>query len=76
MTQKFDREAFAKAVKIKRVIDLDMGVRGVAKLTGMSAATISRMENGNVIEMDKFITACNWLGVSVCEFIKPLKAGK
>lgn len=73
MKQQFDKVAFSKALKTKRVIDLDIDLRDAAKQSKIGVATLSRMENGGVPEMDTFIKACNWLKVSVCEFIKPKK---
>jgi len=56
-----------------KVIDLDIDLRDAAKQSKIGVATLSRMENGGVPEIDTFIKACNWLKVSVCEFIKPKK---
>lgn len=73
MKQYFDKVAFSKALKTKRIIDLGIDLREAAKQTKIGLATFSRMENGRVPEMDTFIKACNWLKMSVCEFIKPKK---
>lgn len=71
--QRFDTEKFAKAIKTKRVIELNIGLREAGKKIKVSTATVSRMENEYTAEIDNIIKACNWLGVSVCEFITKTK---
>ena len=71
MQQSLDKLALSKAMKTKRVIELSLGVRDVAKKVKISPATIARIENQRTIDLESFIKACNWLNVSVCEFIKP-----
>lgn len=39
------------------------GIRETAKQIGISAATLSRVENGNVTDLDTFRKICNWLEV-------------
>jgi len=39
-----------------------LGVRAAAKEIGISSATLSRIENGNVPDLATFAAICNWLG--------------
>jgi len=39
------------------------GIRETARLIGISAATLSRVENGNVTDLDTFRKICSWLDV-------------
>jgi len=69
MTQKFDAVSFSKALKTKRVIDLNIGVREASTQMKVDPATISRMENGRTPELKNLLLACSWLGMPVCNFI-------
>jgi transcriptional regulator with XRE-family HTH domain len=74
MKQHFDKEAFAKALKTKRVIDLNIGVREAAKKIGeISAATISRIENENPTDIDTVLKICRWIKQPITNFIKSEK---
>ena len=39
-----------------------LGVRAAAKEIGISPATLSRIENGNVPDLATFAAICRWLG--------------
>ncbi len=39
-----------------------LGVRAAAKEIGISSATLSRVENGNVPDLATFAKICSWLG--------------
>lgn len=39
----------------------DVGVRAAAKEIGISAATLSRVENGHLPDLQKFSLICRWL---------------
>jgi DNA-binding Xre family transcriptional regulator len=69
MIQRFDKDLFGKAIKTKRVIELNINVREAANKIKISPATISRIENGGVAELESVIKACNWLGQHVSDFI-------
>lgn len=46
-----------------------LGLRAVAdEIGGVSASTLSRVEQGNVPDLDTFFRLCQWLGVSADEF--------
>lgn len=40
-----------------------MGVRAAAKEIGISAATLSRVENGHLPDLQNFRLVCQWLGI-------------
>lgn len=77
MKQEFDFEAFAKALKTKRVIQLKTGLREVSQaLKDVSRATISRMERGKAAHIDHIIKCCNWLGRPISDFVIEKKGKK
>jgi transcriptional regulator with XRE-family HTH domain len=39
----------------------DMGLREAAKIIGVSPATLSRIENGKIPDLDTFSKLCKWL---------------
>ena len=45
------------------------GVRHAAKEIGISAATLSRIENGKQPDLDTFAKLCRWLDISSSEFL-------
>lgn len=46
------------------------GLREIAKEIGdVSASTLSRIEKGNIPDLDTFVRICRWLGVSSEAFI-------
>jgi len=50
------------------------GLREVAnEITGISAATLSRIEQGNLPDVETFILLCDWLEVSTDVFINGQK---
>lgn len=59
-------EKLAAAVRAKRG---DEGLRSTAeKIGGVSAATLSRIEQGKVPDVDTFLRLCQWLGLQPSEF--------
>jgi transcriptional regulator with XRE-family HTH domain len=55
-------DALAKMIKSKRA---NRGLREVAKEIGnVSVSTLSRVENGNLPDIDTYIKICKWLDVS------------
>src|ERR1700688_2741618 len=65
MTTIFDARLFAAALRTKRG---DLGLREVATVTGVSAATLSRIENGETSDMDTFLVLTTWMGWAVAAF--------
>ena len=39
----------------------NIGIRGMAKVVGISSATLSRIENQNVMSLETYIKVSNWL---------------
>ena len=46
-----------------------LGVRATAEKIGISAATLSRVENGNLPDLDNFQKICRWLKVDPAEIL-------
>jgi transcriptional regulator with XRE-family HTH domain len=66
MTQTFDSHRLAVMVIAKRG---GRGLRATAtEIGGVSASTLSRVEQGKVPDLDTFLQLCRWLGVSPDEF--------
>jgi hypothetical protein len=65
----FDGESFSKQVKQKRVIDEDLDMRSLAKKIKVSAATISRCENGHMPDIKAYARLCFWIGRQMNDFI-------
>jgi transcriptional regulator with XRE-family HTH domain len=66
MTQTFDSHRLAVMVIAKRS---GRGLRATAtEIGGVSASTLSRVEQGKVPDLDTFLRLCRWLGVSPDEF--------
>lgn len=57
----FEHDKLAKAIRSKRVIELDIDLRGAAKLIGTSASTLSRIERGGMPDIITFGLICDWL---------------
>lgn len=62
-----DVAAFSSMIKSKRA---NRGLREVAKEIGISVSTLSRVENGNLPDMDSYFKICKWLEVSIDFFAK------
>src|SRR5258708_7772294 len=61
-----DYQRFSAMVKSKRA---GLGLRAAAEeITGVSASTLSRIEQGNVPDLETFMRICAWLGVSADSF--------
>lgn len=71
----FDGDSFSKQVKQKRVIDEDLDMRTLGKRLGISAATISRCENGNMPDIAAYARLCHWIGKPMNDFIR-IKNGR
>lgn len=70
MKYEFDTQEFSKQIKTKRIIDLNIGLRDVAKKTNISISTLSRVENGAIPDMTSLIKISNWLKSSPSIFFK------
>ncbi len=74
MQSTLNTELLAGMLKNKRA---DKGLRAVAQEIGnVSAATLSRIEQGKIPDVDTFIRICKWLNVSTDTFIESDKKKK
>jgi len=68
MTRFLDTKALAESLRSKR------GKRGLREISeemnGIGIATLSRIENGKIPDVETFLAICHWLQVSPSEFIK------
>jgi transcriptional regulator with XRE-family HTH domain len=67
MSKKIDTDKLSDMIKMKRG---DRGLRDVSKEIGVSAPTLSRIEQGKIPDVETFIRLCEWLGVSAETFTK------
>lgn len=58
----------AEIIKVKRQVD-GLSLREAAKLTGISSATLSRLERGIASESGVWIALRNWLDVSLDDLL-------
>lgn len=60
-------------VKLSKMLNDKRGKKGLRvtaeEIGGVSASTLSRIEQGKIPDVDTFIRICKWLGVSTDEFI-------
>lgn len=61
MSTTLDTIKFSEMIKSKRG---STGLRTLATEIGISASTLSRIEQGNLPDIDTYLKLCNWLGVS------------
>lgn len=74
MQSTLNTELLAGMLKNKRA---DKGLRAIAQEIGnVSAATLSRIEQGKIPDVDTFIRICKWLNVSTDTFIEGDKKKK
>lgn len=61
MSSSLDTKKFSEMIKSKRG---STGLRALATEIGISASTLSRIEQGNLPDIDTYLRLCNWLEVS------------
>lgn len=72
MPSTLNTELLASAIKTKRG---GKGLREAANdIGGVSPATLSRVEQGNLPDVETFIKICKWLGVPTDAFVTGKKA--
>jgi transcriptional regulator with XRE-family HTH domain len=54
----------------KRIIQLNISMDDCAKSIGISKATLSRIENGNMPDLLNFFKVVKWLGNDGSKYIK------
>jgi transcriptional regulator with XRE-family HTH domain len=59
-------ELLAKQIQERRA---GKGIRETAAIVGVSPATLSRVENGGVPDLETFSKICKWLGVDPAIFL-------
>lgn len=69
----FDVTNFAKAVKQRRFVELGLDMRQAAKQIKTSAATLSRIENEKLPEINTALNVCHWLKIPITSFVKTRK---
>lgn len=70
----FDKDKFSKRLKTLRLIELDQDLRTTAESIGISTATLHRCENKGMPDLLTALKVCEWLQVSVYDFIAKKKA--
>ncbi len=66
MNTTLDTEKFSEMIKSKRG---SKGLRLLANEISISASTLSRIEQGNLPDIDTYLKLCNWLNVSTEYFV-------
>lgn len=66
MSSTLDIQRFSEMIKSKRG---SKGLRMLSSEIGISPSTLSRIEQGNLPDIDTYLKLCNWLEVST-EFFK------
>ncbi len=61
MSSSLDTKKFSEMVKSKRG---SLGLRALSKEIGVSPSTLSRVEQGNLPDIDTYLKLCDWLEVS------------
>lgn len=65
----FDLELFKKEIVIERQVNNRLGMRECALVIGISSATLSRIERGNMPDTLTFAKVCKWLKKPMEHFI-------
>ncbi len=75
--QKYNGYLMATLLKAKRTVDkknnILISLRDASKQSGISFATLSRMENGKCPDVNTLIKASYWLGKPIEAFFKSSK---
>lgn len=66
----WDGESFLKELKQKRLIEDNTDMRSLSEKISVSAATISRCENGKMPDLDSYAKLCKYIGRPMDMFIK------
>ncbi len=73
MVIRFKKEEFSKAIRDKMFgemlkQDRRIGLREFAKEIGISAPTLSRIERGNIPDIETYFSICFWMKRSTNQF--------
>lgn len=66
----FEKDKFRKDIILKRSLKNRMGMRECAKEIGISPATLSRIERGNMPDLITYAKVCKWLNKNLNKYIK------
>lgn len=66
----YDSESLKKDLRLKRIIEMELSMDVCAKRIGISKATLSRVENGNMPDLLTYFKIVKWLGNDGNEYIK------
>jgi transcriptional regulator with XRE-family HTH domain len=69
----FNGKQFGKALRQKRVMDDDHSLQVLSLKLGVSAPTLSRIENGNTPDVTTYALICRYLDVSMEDFFSEAK---
>lgn len=71
MKFEYDGDGLSKAVRTKRLIDMKLDIRSAANEIGISAATLSRIENKKTPDAVVLASVCNWISIPMDTFFRP-----
>jgi transcriptional regulator with XRE-family HTH domain len=66
----YDSESLKKDLRLKRIIELELNMDECSKNIGISKATLSRIENGNMPDLLTFLKIVKWLEKDIKEYVK------
>lgn len=69
-----DLKALSKALTFKRDKQMEWSIRKTAPKIGISFATLSRIEQGMMPDLNNYARVCYWLGVPMESFFVPIKS--
>lgn len=64
----FDHWKFSSALRHKRNVELRIDIRQAAMQIGISASTLSKIENCKTPDLYTYFYCCRWLGVEMQSF--------
>lgn len=68
----FSSDEFSKDLLTKRVVELRIDLREAASIIGISASTLSRLENKKLPDIYSYYYCCKWLGVDMMKYFKKI----
>ena len=63
MADIFDFWKFSSDIRQKRLVEMRIDIRSCAEIIGISAPTLSRLENGKTPDVYTYYAVCKWLAV-------------
>src|SRR6266702_8230281 len=68
LSKQFDRKLFSASIQAK-LLESQLSLREAAKESGISLATLSRLSNGKVPDIDHFVAVVRWLQIDANAFM-------